>query len=203
MSEYEHALCDVTYSDELDAYIDLDGHDGEHMYRPVPNGPGYYVDSVGAIIGPGGHSKPSAALKTWTNQYGHQYVGVHHRKMLVHRVVAEAFIPNPDDLPIVRHINDCPENNAVENLAWGSQTDNMQDCISHGRFRYLTPDDISKAVAKRSAPVIACRIGGNEETCYRNQAEAARQLGVHQACISDIVRGKRKSSKGWVFRNAE
>lgn len=52
----------------------------------------------------------------------------------VHRLVAEAFIPNPDNMPIVRHLNDIPNDNRVENLAWGTQKDNMQDAVRNGSY---------------------------------------------------------------------
>lgn len=44
---------------------------------------------------------------------------------LVHRLVAEAFIPNPDNLPEVDHIDNNPQNNNVNNLQWVSREQNM------------------------------------------------------------------------------
>ena len=51
---------------------------------------------------------------------------------LVHRLVAEAFIPNPEDLPFVLHWDDNPRNNCVENLRWGTHSENMHDSIRNG-----------------------------------------------------------------------
>lgn len=51
----------------------------------------------------------------------------------VHRVVAEAFIPNPRNFPLVRHLNDVRDDNRVANLAWGTQSDNMYDAVKNGR----------------------------------------------------------------------
>ena len=45
----------------------------------------------------------------------------------VHRIVAEAFIPNPENFPIVRHKDNCRTNARVDNLEWGTKKDNMQD----------------------------------------------------------------------------
>jgi hypothetical protein len=50
----------------------------------------------------------------------------------VHRIVAETFIPNPDDLPLVRHLDDDRSNNNVFNLEWGTQADNMADARRNG-----------------------------------------------------------------------
>lgn len=46
---------------------------------------------------------------------------------LVHRLVAKAFIPNPNDYPCVCHIDDKPSNNRVDNLFWGTHRMNMED----------------------------------------------------------------------------
>jgi len=50
----------------------------------------------------------------------------------VHRLVAEAFWPNPDDLPLVRHLNGDIHDNNMFNLEWGTQADNMEDARRHG-----------------------------------------------------------------------
>lgn len=52
-----------------------------------------------------------------------------------HRLVAEAFIPNPDNLPFVLHINDNPLDNRVENLRWGTAQDNANDRKNHNRSK--------------------------------------------------------------------
>lgn len=51
---------------------------------------------------------------------------------LVHRLVAQAFIPNPERHPFVLHGDDNPQNNNVENLRWGTHSDNMLDSIRNG-----------------------------------------------------------------------
>lgn len=51
----------------------------------------------------------------------------------VHRLVAEAFIPNPEDLPMVLHSDDNGSNNKVSNLRWGTRAQNTNDAIRNGR----------------------------------------------------------------------
>lgn len=51
----------------------------------------------------------------------------------VHRLVAQAFLPNPQGLPVVRHLDDDKTNNILENLAWGTYADNTQDAMRSGR----------------------------------------------------------------------
>lgn len=55
------------------------------------------------------------------------------RRSRVHRLVAEAFLDGSG--PVVRHLDGDPTNNHVENLAWGTQSDNAFDAVRHGRNR--------------------------------------------------------------------
>ena len=65
--------------------------------------------------------------------------GVCHKKY-VHRLVAEAFIPNPENKPNVNHIDCNVKNNDVSNLEWCTQSENILHCSRLGRH----VDNISK-----------------------------------------------------------
>lgn len=51
----------------------------------------------------------------------------------IHRLVAMAYIPNPNNLPLVMHIDDNPFNNHVDNLKWGTHSENLQSAIKNGK----------------------------------------------------------------------
>jgi hypothetical protein len=53
----------------------------------------------------------------------------------VHRLVAIAFIPNPNNYPVVMHLDDDPQNNHVSNLQWGTRAMNSLDMANKGRAR--------------------------------------------------------------------
>lgn len=55
----------------------------------------------------------------------------------LHRLVAMAYIPNPNNYPMVRHLNDNPLDNRLANLAWGTQKDNVKDSIKNNSFHFL------------------------------------------------------------------
>lgn len=52
----------------------------------------------------------------------------------INRLVANAFIPNPNNYPIVCHDNDVPDDNRVVNLKWGTQKHNIRDAVKRGRM---------------------------------------------------------------------
>lgn len=53
-------------------------------------------------------------------------------QVYVHRVLALAFIPNPNGYELVRHLDDIGDNNAIDNLAWGTAADNAADMLRNG-----------------------------------------------------------------------
>lgn len=53
----------------------------------------------------------------------------------LHRLIAEAFIPNPQNLPVVRNLNDVKSDNRIENLAWGTHKDNGADAVRNRQDR--------------------------------------------------------------------
>lgn len=52
----------------------------------------------------------------------------------IHRLVANAFIPNPNNFKIVHHIDGNKKNNCIENLQWCTQKENVAHCIANGNF---------------------------------------------------------------------
>ena len=107
------------------------------LYKNIPGYNGkYQVSNLGNVRSL--QCKEPRILQQFDrDKCGHKYVelckdGVS-KKFLIHRLVAEAFIPNPDNLPIVMHKDNDPLNNHVSNLKWGTQSDNIQQAFDEGR----------------------------------------------------------------------
>lgn len=193
---------------------DSDGFPGEFVYGDLGCGDDYYMDERWKRVWNLPDYWVSNKERVWSSvkerfldgsPVGNGYIdftlynnGRKHRRYL-HRLMAEAFIPNPYNYPNVRHLDDNPCNNELDNLAWGTQLDNVHDCIRNGHFRYLTKDDIAKANDIRRAPVVAIRLKDGKTVSFLSQQEAARKLNIDQSCICAVLQGKSNSAGGYYF----
>lgn len=126
----------------------------------------------------------------------------------IHILKASAFIytPNPLDTNVVRHLNDCKTDNRLENLAWGTRSDNAKDSMRNGSFNYevIVKNCIRNGTitAKKLSKPIRCIETG---ITYASACEAECKLGIPHTNISANCLGKRKSAGGlhWEFTNQE
>lgn len=121
----------------------------------------------------------------------------------VHRMIAEMFIPNQDNLPVVRHLDGDPTNNNVWNLAWGTYRDNWDDAVRHGTAWWATAEDRKKAYAVTRQPVIAISESNGSQICFPSQREAARELNLNQGNIWRCLTGRRNHTGGYSFIYAQ
>ena len=128
--------------------------------KPIEGYEGLYeIDSSGIIYSiVTTSSRRKGPVKLQENRTGHLRVNLYdkngkHKKYFVHRLVAKAFIPNPDGKPIVNHIDCNIKNNSVENLEWCTQSENIQYSYNLGR----QANNIAKYNAKRRE-VVKCHV---------------------------------------------
>lgn len=106
----------------------------------------------------------------------------------VHRLVAEAFIPNPESKPTVNHINGDKHDNRAENLEWATYSENNIHAYVTG-----LNDETHRRNCKGSMPVAQYDRDMNLINIYPSLREAERQTGVDCRCISIGIR------KGWKY----
>ena len=133
-------------------------------------------------------------LKPHKNTVG--YLGVDLRKdghgkyLLVHRLVAEAFIPNPNNLKTVNHKDEVKTNNVASNLEWMSLKDNLN---------YGTHN--KRSAEKRSKPVLMFdNKTGKLMKTFPSTMEAWRVTGIANSSISACCLGKLKSAGGYIWK---
>ena len=167
----------------------------EEIWKPIPDYEGYYeVSSTGRIrsverigkSGKGIRKYPSVILKPSLGQWGYEQVCLRKdgekRTARVNRLVAQTFIPNPDNLPQVNHIDGAKTNNNVENLEWCNASQNMIHCFSNELSDWNTRIRI---------------IETGEE--FNSISECARAIGGHISLINACLFGSRKTHKGFHF----
>lgn len=117
----------------------------------------------------------------------------------VHRLIAEAFIPNPENKPQVDHIDGNRENYNLNNLRWVSSSENHLNPITIKR-RKESNSHIGKGLNAKS--VIGTSLS-NGETIYFSKIKDAEKCGFIPSCITQNARGKIKYHKGYVWKYAE
>lgn len=112
-----------------------------------------------------------------------------HKYYLVHRLVAQAFIPNPNNLPQVNHIDGNKLNNHVDNLEWVSSYENQQHAVKNGLrpLKKINQYDLTNHFIKT----------------WSSLMEASRSLKINKATISFCCQGKRKTAGGFIWKYFE
>lgn len=99
----------------------------------IPQSNKYQINQNGEIRNRGGK-----IMSTWKSEKGYEKISLiidnRKRNFFVHRLVAEAFIPNPDNKPCVDHIDGNKKNNNVCNLRWASYSENNNNPNTKQRF---------------------------------------------------------------------
>lgn len=111
------------------------------------------------------------------------------KRTLIHRLVAQAFIPNPNNLPCVNHKNEVKTDNKVENLEW---------CTHKYNCNYGTRNE--KIKDKLGKPVYQINKDGLIIKYYKSISEAARSVDRNITCIYDCCIGKQKTSAGFYWK---
>ena len=144
----------------------------------------YQVSNIGEVRSlnyrGGGYIKK---LRQWTNKDGYKYVRLYkngkHNIYKVHRLVAQTFIPNPNNLPQVNHINEVKTDNRASNLEWC-------DCkynINYGNHN----SKMAKSKGKRTICI-------NTGEIFNSASEAGRKYNIPVGNISKCCRGEYKSA---------
>ena len=166
----------------------------------------YEVTTTGEVI----NTKTGKVLKPYKEKNG--YLRIHLSKnnkqkwFLVHRLVAEAFIPNPENLPCVNHKDEDKTNNYVGRPETDFKDGNLEWCSYEYNINYGTRNKrVSNKTknGKKSKTVLQLRMDGSLVRVWPSVMEIQRQLGYSQCSVSNCCLGKYHSSYGYKWCYAD
>jgi hypothetical protein len=132
-----------------------------------------------------------------------------HKAHSVHRLVAQAFIPNSNNYPCVNHKNEIKTDNRADNLEWVTQkqncnygTHNEKLSITHKGLKH-TQETKDKMSESHQIPIIQIHQSGLIIGVYDSTIQASNKLGIDNGSITKCLKGKRKSAGGfkWMYLN--
>lgn len=151
-------------------------------------------------------------LRYSVDPYGYRYyvlcVEGNRRTIKAHRLVAMAFIPNPDSKPAIDHINGVKTDNRVSNLRWCSNKENSNNPLTLAKLRQTAANNMPKLIEasiKRNFGRKAIEVykGGKLIGTFKSQRLAAEYTKTRECHISSCLSGKRKQAGGYTFKRVD
>ena len=176
----------------------------QEQWKPIERFENYEVSSLGNVRSLNyGNTEEIRALKSRKNKGGYSIINLHKNgkqyTKIIHRLVAQAFIPNPENKKEVNHIDGNKENNAITNLEWCTGKENKQHAWKIGLCRPIHHTEETKRklsemrkggknpLSKRVRCITTYEIFGSV-------VEAAVKYNGDKTGIAKCCRGKLKTS---------
>lgn len=192
----------------------------EEVWKELNGYDGYYVSNLGRI------KSSKKILKAYPVMGGYLAVCIKKDGKWVHkkltRLVAETFIPNPENKPCVDHINTIRTDNRVENLRWVTHKENANNKITRCKVLALASDperlknlnhtgeryseEHRKNIGLGNKGNTNCGWNKKAVICvetgivYKSQAEAQKETNIHFSSIGQVCLGKRKTAGGYHWK---
>ncbi|MBU0963112.1 MAG: HNH endonuclease [Nanoarchaeota archaeon] len=156
----------------------------------------YKISNFGRVISLSEMNRRGSKLfsKTYKNYRGYiqvaLFIGKKRKSHLIHRLIAEAFIPNPKNLKFINHKNGIKDDNRIENLEWVTSSENMQHAFDNN-------------LCNLRKKVLQLDYNNNLINEFPGLRIAEKQTGISHCNISMCCNGKQKTSRGFIWKFKE
>lgn len=148
----------------------------------------YTISRDGVVTSPRGK-----VISTWVeNNTGYALFRIRENKKpkcyRLHRILGETFLPNPNNLPFIKHKDDDKTNNTVDNLEWGANPDNVQEGYDNGCYKFST---------RKHKVRVTC---GNESVVYDSLRSLSEATGFNRKNVAAVLKGRKTNTyEGFEF----
>jgi len=183
----------------MEIFKDIQGYEGCYQVSNYGR-----VENLSRLVPGKLNSIREIAEKLLSPRYdGHHYykVALHkdraRNNISIHRLVAVAFIPNPENKPFINHIDGNPLNNHADNLEWCTPSENVSHAFRIGlqKARYGTEHPGARAVLQYT-------LSGELIRRYDYIRQAASETSIREEAIAQCLRGNNKTSGGYKWKYA-
>lgn len=167
------------------------------IWKTIKDYPNYQVSNLGRVKSLNYlRTGKEKIMKNYKDRGGYLKVDLHKegkiKKYYIHRLVASAFIPNPNNLPQVNHRNEIKTDNRVENIEW---------CTAQYNTNYGTR--IERMAKAKSIPILQFNKDGKLVRKWDSVIQIEKEMGFDSSSIIKCCKGKLKTCGSFIWRYEE
>lgn len=180
--------------------------------KDIENWEDYSIDINGNVFS----KRRNKYMKPVKNKSGYSVIQLHKnmkfKTFTIHRLIAKAFIPNPNNYPCINHIDGNKLNNDISNLEWCTHKHNSQEAVRIGLFDNVKKIQRENAIKNNLSKyhILANEVtkkkvsqydkNGNFIKSYNSMSDASRDNNIQITNISYCANSKRKSAGGYIWK---